>query len=163
MTVLAHATLAPRQGEASRHLFFLHGILGTRANLRGVARRVIDARPGHGAVLVDLRAHGDSRHMTGPDTVAQAAEDVRALARSLGVRVDGVVGHSFGGKVAMSLATSAEEVGELWVLDASPGPRDPSEGLGDTLAVVALLERAPARFADRDAFTAWVLGEGFSN
>jgi dienelactone hydrolase len=42
--VLAHSIVKPRSGEPEKYMLFLHGILGTRANWRGVARRVVDAR-----------------------------------------------------------------------------------------------------------------------
>ncbi len=164
MPGLAHTLLAPAEGPATRHLFFLHGILGNRANWRGIARKVVDRRPGFGAVLVDLRGHGDSLDVTGPDTVEQAADDVAALARDLGVAIDGIVGHSFGGKVALAVADRHGrngEVGELWIVDASPGPRDLPRDADETLAVVSMLRGAPRRFEDRDAFVAYVRSHGF--
>src|SRR5690606_41911913 len=46
--------------ENPRWMLFLHGILGRRSNWRSFSRRWVAARPGWGAVLVDLRGHGDS-------------------------------------------------------------------------------------------------------
>ncbi len=164
MPELAHTLLAPAEGPAARHLFFLHGILGSRANWRGIARKVIDARPGFGAVLVDLRGHGDSLDASGPDTLEQAADDVASLARALGVGIDGIVGHSFGGKVALAVAHrhgATARTRELFVVDSSPGARELPTDADETLAVIAMLERAPARFADRNAFVAHVRSAGF--
>lgn len=58
--MLAHGIVTSRSADPDRYMLFLHGILGTRANWRGIARRFVDARPGWGAVLVDLREHGES-------------------------------------------------------------------------------------------------------
>ncbi len=167
MSLLGHTVLRPASDAASRHLYFLHGILGSRANWRGIARQVVDARPGFGAVLVDLREHGDSLGREGADTVAQAAEDVAALAAGLGLPVDGIVGHSFGGKVALAFADRARSTGageapvsELWVVDSSPGVRPTLDGSDDVLAVLAALERSPRRYPDREAFLERMRSEG---
>jgi len=39
---------------------FMHGILGRGINLRTIAKRFVEARPGWTAWLVDLRGHGRS-------------------------------------------------------------------------------------------------------
>lgn len=166
MPGLAHTLLAPAEGAATRHLFFLHGILGNRANWRGIARKAIDRREGLGAVLVDLRGHGDSLEVPGPDTLEQAARDVAELARSLGVTIDGVVGHSFGGKVALAIADRYGRdrgMGELWIVDASPGARELERDAPETLGVLEMLRRAPPRFDDREAFVAYVRSNGFGD
>src|SRR5690349_17274119 len=89
---LAHALVLPQDGEARGLLLFLHGILGTGANWRSIAKRVISEQPGLGAVLVDLRMHGRSQHFAPPHTVAAAAQDLVALEASLPTKVVGVVG-----------------------------------------------------------------------
>jgi pimeloyl-ACP methyl ester carboxylesterase len=163
MTSLGHTVLRPSSGSASAHLYFLHGILGTRANWRGIARRVLSARPGLGAVLVDLREHGDSLGLEGPDTLAQAAEDVAALGRALGLPVDGLVGHSFGGKVALAYAQAFGALSELWVVDSSPSAlRSNSLPAGESAAVLEVLGRVPRRYPDREAFLERLGAEGLS-
>ncbi|GAU12435.1 hypothetical protein TSUD_229690 [Trifolium subterraneum] len=69
---------------------FLHGILGCRKNW-------------------DLRCHGDSASMKkrGPHTVASAALDVLKLVRDLRITPRVLVGHSFGGKVVLSMVDQA--------------------------------------------------------
>lgn len=81
-------------------------------------------------LLVDLRAHGDSATLTqttahGPPSVDSAASDVLHLLRKLKIFPNLLVGHSFGGKVVMSMA---EQFGSrlprpvsVWVLDTVPG------------------------------------------
>ena len=57
---------------------FLHGILGRGSNWQTFAKRVCKARPEHGAVLPDLRMHGDSQALPPPHTLADGCRDVRA-------------------------------------------------------------------------------------
>ena len=52
--------------EPEAWMLFLHGILGSGANWRTIAKRFIGARPRWGAVLVDLRMHGASRELAPP-------------------------------------------------------------------------------------------------
>ncbi len=150
---LAHAIVRPTSGEASGYLLFLHGILGTGANWRTLARRVIDARPGFGAVLVDLRMHGRSQHFAPPHTVAAAAADLVALEAVLPGKVRGVVGHSFGGKVALAyVEAKGGALDDAWIVDSTPGARPDARGSEATAFIVGLLETLPRTFAERDAF-----------
>jgi pimeloyl-ACP methyl ester carboxylesterase len=179
-----HALVAPEGEAPAAWLLFLHGILGSGANWRTVARRLVAARPDWGAVLVDLRMHGRSQDAPPPHTLAAVAADLDRLARDLagrGMPVAGVIGHSFGGKAALAyrqLAAAGVPGGlpagliETWVLDASPSPRPdelpeegapppetPGDGAGD---VVLMLESLPGQFSGRDDFVAQVTGHGFS-
>jgi pimeloyl-ACP methyl ester carboxylesterase len=56
------------------------------------------------------RGHGGSSRTPGPTSMAQQADDCRALLRHLGVARAHVVGHSFGGCIALQLALDAPEV-----------------------------------------------------
>lgn len=81
---LAHAILKEPSSTPSRWMFFLHGILGSGANWRTFAKQIVTARPEWGAVLVDLRLHGESQSgFAKPHTIAAAADDVLALAHEL--------------------------------------------------------------------------------
>lgn len=138
----------------TKALLLLHGILGQGTNLRTLARRFIDARPGWVAVLVDLRAHGKSQGVEGADTLVSAADDVAQTAQALGVPVHAVLGHSFGGKVAMLLADRLPGLEHLVVLDSAPGPRRDFRGSELTMKVLATIDDAPSLFPSRDAFVA---------
>ncbi len=52
---------ASLDAEPDRWLGFLHGILGSGANWRTFAKQIVTAKPEWGALLVDLRLHGESR------------------------------------------------------------------------------------------------------
>lgn len=160
MARLAHAIVEPT-APLTGHALLLHGILGSGANLRTLARRVVEARPGLAAVLVDLRLHGASRGVAGPHTVQAAAHDVADLCRDIHANVTLAVGHSFGGKVLLSLLGERLVAPRAaCVLDSCPGPRPTARGSESTVAVIALLRRLARRFESRAAFVEAVVAEG---
>jgi pimeloyl-ACP methyl ester carboxylesterase len=55
-------------------------------------------------ILYHRRGYADSSRVSGPVSVARQAADCRALLRHLGVKRAHVVGHSYGGIVALQLA-----------------------------------------------------------
>lgn len=66
--------------------------------------------------------------MDPPHTVNSCATDLHRLCSELGVRPDAVLGHSFGGKVAIEFTRLAVEgaaqtapPAHTWVLDSMPG------------------------------------------
>ena len=95
----------------------LHGLFGAGRNWLTVARRLSDQ---YSFYLVDLRNHGSSPHadsMTYDDMV----EDVRALVESLGLKDFMLVGHSMGGKAAMTMALKdPREISRLLIVDIAP-------------------------------------------
>jgi esterase len=131
---------------------FLHGILGQGKNLTSLARRLVEARPDLEAVLVDLRAHGQSQGGEGRDTVAQAALDVAESVQRSPLPVVGALGHSFGGKVALLVAEHLPALEHLVLLDSSPGPREDARGSELTVQVLSTLDRLPPVFETREGF-----------
>jgi pimeloyl-ACP methyl ester carboxylesterase len=158
--LLAHDVIVADDATPARWLFVLHGIYGAGRNWSTIARRVARARPAWGVVLVDLRQHGGSQGFAGPHTVAAAAKDIRILADAIGRRSDAVLGHSFGGKVALAHAESAPPgLRQVWVVDSTPEARAPSGSAWRLLQVVRSL---PARFDSRDALVEGLEREGFA-
>jgi len=133
----------PWSAEGSRPerwLLFLHGLLGRGGNWRAIARRLVAARPGWGAALVDLRMHGATQGFPPPHTVAATAEDLLALDGALPGPVRAVLGHSFGGKVALAyLVRRGDALDRAVIVDAMPGARPGREGPGTTLDVLGWL------------------------
>lgn len=159
--MLAHTIVRPKSGEPERYMLFLHGILGTRANWRGIARRVIDVRAGWGAILVDLREHGDSVGASAPHTLRAAAEDIDELERSIALPIAGALGHSFGGKVVLEwLRNRGGRATEAWVVDASPSPNAAARESSATADVLRILQALPPRWPSRDAFVEAVTAAG---
>ncbi|GIL76574.1 hypothetical protein Vretifemale_6079 [Volvox reticuliferus] len=85
----------------------LHGILGNRKNMASFAKMLVVGFPSWQVLLVDLRCHGESASLPtrpdGPHGVAQAGSDVLALLQRLRLFPRVLIGHSFGGKVVMSM------------------------------------------------------------
>jgi pimeloyl-ACP methyl ester carboxylesterase len=159
--VLAHGIVTAQPADPERYMLFLHGILGTRANWRGIVRRFVEARPGWGAVLVDLREHGDSLGFPAPHTLQAAAADVAELVGSLSMPIGGALGHSFGGKVVLEwLRSRRDQVTEAWTIDSSPSPSAANRDTTATAEVIRTLEALPRRWGSRDAFIAAMVEAG---
>lgn len=145
--------VAPRP---SQWLAMLHGIYGRGRNWQSIAKALMAQRPDWGSLLVDLRLHGESigSGFAPPHTLARAVADVEAtLAATPGAspgaagRVQAVLGHSFGGKVALALATPlAGTLAQIWVIDSTPETRAPAGSAWDMLQHVRAL---PATFGAR--------------
>ncbi len=161
--VLSHTLVTPHDAPTpSRWMMFLHGLLGAGANWRGIATRFVAARPGWGAVLVDLRMHGDSQGMPGPHTLQTAAADLIALEASLDLRLHGLLGHSFGGKVALQFLDLRDRpLDECWIIDSPPGPRVDPRADHTTLRVIEHMRGLPTTFESRNQFVQMVIEGGF--
>jgi pimeloyl-ACP methyl ester carboxylesterase len=171
---LHHELVVPENTAPVAWILMTHGIFGSGANWRSVARKLVQRLPRWGAVLVDLRAHGRSDSGDPPHTVDACAADLHALDRVLneqGKPVRAALGHSFGGKVVLALrARMAHGVStvrpadllQTWMLDSSPSAHldqlnDPENTVPQ---VLALLERLPSRYDRRDRFVEDVIGAG---
>jgi esterase len=100
-------------------VLILHGLFGRKRNWQAIQKRLADdAR----IITVDLRNHGDSPWDEAMSYPAMA-EDLASLIRNLDDGPAIVVGHSMGGKAAMTLAlTDPELVRGLMVIDIAPVP-----------------------------------------
>ncbi len=170
MTTLAHSLVTSKGASPERWVLVLHGILGSRSNWRGLARKVVAECPEWGACLVDLRMHGDSGGFPPPHTVAAAAADLEALSGVLPGPIAGVLGHSFGGKVALAYARShsRDKLKSLVLVDSNPGARPGgpgskgSRGSEGSEGVVSMLGELPATWVSRDDFVEAVVARGHS-
>jgi len=147
--VLHHVTLSARDACPARWLFVLHGAFGAGRNWSSAARRLVRDRPDWGVVLVDLRLHGGSQGFPPPHTVAASASDVLALADRLSPRIEeaALLGHSFGGKVALScVRADAGRWSCVWVIDSTPDAMPLS---GSLPAMLGHLRALPGPFGTR--------------
>ncbi|ABM61806.1 alpha/beta fold hydrolase [Halorhodospira halophila] len=98
-------------------LLLLHGLYGSSGNLNRFTRRFAhDYR----VLAPDLRNHGRSPHRPGMD-YPTLTEDVVALLDREGIERVAVLGHSMGGKVAMTLAlTRPQRVAAVIAADIAP-------------------------------------------
>ncbi|HVK74228.1 MAG TPA: alpha/beta hydrolase [Kofleriaceae bacterium] len=154
-------------GEAPRAwLLMTHGIYGSGANWRSIARQVVARRPEWGAALVDLRLHGRSEPGDPPHTVGACADDLAALCDQLaagGRPITVALGHSFGGKVVLALRTR-RALAQTWVLDASPSARPGGWDAPDNSVrlVWEALRRHDRGWARRDDFVAALVADGLA-
>jgi pimeloyl-ACP methyl ester carboxylesterase len=159
--VLAHTRVVAPGSTPERWLLVLHGIYGAGRNWGSIARRLTDARPEWGAVLVDLRMHGQSRAgFTGPHTIAASAMDVDRLVAGLDLHAAAVLGHSFGGKVALTYALHhGQELGQVWVIDSTFAVRHPE---GSAWEMIQAVRRLPDDFASRAEAVEGLVAQGYA-
>jgi esterase len=172
--LLAHDRVFAEHGHVPGFaVVFLHGILGSRNNWRGFARRLLERDPRWAMVLVDLRNHGESHGFLPPHDITSAAADVEALVASMRLSTWVLVGHSYGGKVALEVARrGAPHLAEVWSLDSTPGVRS-FEAVPGVEREVTLLEeldrvlravrRVPVPLASRAELVDRLQAEGLSD
>lgn len=147
----------------------LHGILGGRRNWVSFAKRLAQEFPTWQFLLVDLRCHGESASLRkrGPHSVMSAARDVLQLMGQLRLTPRVLIGHSFGGKVAMSMVDQAAKPLarpiRVWVLDATPGKvRSGGDGEDHPGELIATLRKMPASLPSRRSLIDALSHQGFS-
>ncbi len=178
------------RGRAPPTAVLVHGILGSRRNLAGFAERLVEGFPAWQVLLVDLRCHGESAAAAGagaygpdgsspppppahpgPHTVASSAADILGLLASLKLFPEVLVGHSFGGKVVMSMAAQFGAGGaalprpvHVWVLDALPGAvrGDGPDAADHPARLVDALRSLPLPLPSRSDLAARLAAVGFS-
>ena len=104
------------QGQGAP-LIILHGLFGSSDNWRNIATQLSEGRK---VISVDLPNHGQSPHTDNVSYQAMA-DAVANLIKELGLKRVDILGHSIGGKVAMTLtANYPEQVQSLIVVDMAP-------------------------------------------
>jgi esterase len=145
--ILHHTRVVAKDAEPKLWLLVLHGIYGSGRNWGTIARRLVEARPEWGALLVDLRNHGQSRGFAPPHTLMASAADVDRLVESLDFHAAAVMGHSFGGKVALAYAQHhGEGLRQVWVMDSTLATREPE---GSAWRMIETIRALPPEFASR--------------
>ena len=146
--------------EATRALVMLHGIYGRGRNWQAIARAVVAARPHYACWLVDLPHHGDSPAGTHGDSVSGLASDVIDWMQAEAITPAAILGHSYGGKVALGIADQFRDRRlQVWVIDSTPEVKTPS---GSAWTMLDLIRRLPHRFATRDEATQALVAGGYT-
>ena len=153
-------------GEAPQaEAWILHGILGSRRNWRAFTRNLSPSLPGWRIRTLDLRNHGDAPPTPGPHTLRACAQDLIDTADALGRGPDVVIGHSFGGKVALALAdVEPAWLKQICVLDSVPGPVELPLRSGeqdDVVRLIGALAAIPLPVASHGALDATLRELGF--
>lgn len=107
-----------RVGDGPKNLVFLHGLMGRGKNFSRFAKELAGECT---VLLVDLPNHGSSNWTQHVDYLDMAAQ----VSTAVNTELDGadyyLVGHSMGGKVAMTMAlTEPEHITKLMVVDIAP-------------------------------------------
>lgn len=136
----------------------LHGIYGRGRNWQAIARALVEARPEYSCWLVDLPHHGDSGPGTHGDTVAGLAADVEDGLSARGITPDAILGHSYGGKVALAIAARRPGPLQVWIIDSTPEVKPPS---GSAWTMLQVVRRLPARFTTREEAVASIAAAGY--
>jgi lipase len=110
--------------EAPESVVCIHGLTQHGRVFEPLGQRLSEL--GHSVVAVDLRGHGGSA-VDPPWNVDTQAEDVLETLDALGIqRVTCLIGHSFGGRVAVTVAARAEDrIASVALLD--PGLQIPAK------------------------------------
>jgi esterase len=100
-----------------RPVIILHGLFGSARNWQGIARTLSE---NHRVITPDLRNHGQSFHEDSMSYI-DMADDVITLCDHLDLSDAILIGHSMGGKVAMTIAlTHPEQLSALIIADIAP-------------------------------------------
>lgn len=131
----------------------IHGIMGNKKNWAGFSDRLAAHFPNVSFLTVDLRNHGESDKHVEPYTIDACADDIVALGVKLSVNIAHVIGHSFGGKVALLVAEKLSTTKTVWVLDAplqtfAVKALDKRDGL-TAFHIMDILKDAPPLFFSR--------------
>jgi pimeloyl-ACP methyl ester carboxylesterase len=109
-------------GNSGEPVIILHGLFGMLDNWHLIAQQLSDQ---YRVITVDLRNHGHSPHSDEMSYELMAA-DVAKLIQELGFTSAHIIGHSMGGKVAMTMANLfPESVSRLIVVDIAPKSYEP--------------------------------------
>ena len=149
------STASGNVGTECGTFFWTHGVLGSSRNLKSVAKAFAEraekrlGKPVR-CGLVDLRCHGASAQLAGirpPHDLRSAANDfVQTISVELpeGDTLEGLVGHSLGGKVVLQYLEEIKDCEarrrllprSAWVLDSVPAAAA-GKLVGDTEEVLA--------------------------
>lgn len=120
-------------------VIFLPGIMGNKKNLEHFVKKLLEKLPETSALIFDLRNHGESSKHCEPFTVEACAKDVAEAIKVLELKPKAVIGHSFGGKVAL-LVASMLKLSQVWLLDCPLG-KITAKPLNKSLNVLEILEK----------------------
>jgi esterase len=139
--------LAATEYGAGPQVAILHGLFGSGRNWRSIAEQLA---PRHRVLTFDLRNHGTSPWADGM-AYGEMVDDLRASLETRGAERTAVLGHSMGGKIAMTMALLyPAEVDRLVVVDIAPA-RNPPSLLAYIRAMRSLDLRAVKKRSEVDA------------
>lgn len=148
--------------EAGRIAVVLHGILGSAKNWRTMARKMSAAWPEWRFLLVDLRNHGESWRPDGAQSLSDVARDLEEITHRFGPPA-ALIGHSYGGKVAMQRACLAPiGLESVWILDSRLDAVGELPAHNEVRQVFETLALVPGPFESRAAAAAELEARGLA-
>lgn len=142
--------------SGKKTVIFLHGIMGSKKNLNAFVQKFVSAHQSFTALVFDMRNHGESSKKAEPFSIQAAADDIVRAMTALKIAPCAIVGHSFGGKVAVLVAEKLPSIEQVWVWDsvpeAAPKPlplRDPRSFTA--FEIMDVLEKLPWPMPTRSA------------
>ena len=127
-------------------VLILHGLFGSGRNWSAFARKLAEH---YHVITVDLRNHGNSEHADSM-TYTEMAADIREVLELCGLEQARLIGHSMGGKVAMTFALyHTALVEQLVILDIAPvSYRNNFRKILESLETIPLTELNSRKQAD---------------
>jgi pimeloyl-ACP methyl ester carboxylesterase len=106
-----------KYGDGNPELIILHGLYGSSDNWVSIAKKLAAK---YTVYALDLRNHGNSPHTT-THTYEDLADDLYTFFNKQKINKAIVLGHSMGGKAAMSFAGKyPEKLSALFIVDIAP-------------------------------------------
>lgn len=135
-----------RYGNEGPPLIILHGLYGSSDNWVTIARQLADEFQ---VIVPDQRNHGSSPHCE-THTYEAMSEDLNELMIALGIDKVCLMGHSMGGKTAMTFALKyPNKVDKLVVIDIAPksyyDESDKSASIHNHLWILEALAKTPVK------------------
>lgn len=139
-----------RRGENGRPLVLLHGWGGSSESMTPIMRDLSDT---HRVLAVDFPGHGKSPEPPSDWSVTEYCSVTYALLKNEGFEGADVIAHSFGGRVALLLASEHPEmVGRLLITGGAGIPNRPDNRLSARTRLYKLLRRLADNAFTRRAF-----------
>ncbi|KAH6934564.1 hypothetical protein HPB50_025429 [Hyalomma asiaticum] len=117
---LSFASYESTQAEDQRSpIIILHGLFGSKNNWKSLSKAMVNAMK-RKVFALDARNHGESPHTEEMDYILMA-NDVDLFCKERALEKVAIIGHSMGGRTAMTFAlTRPSMVERLVVVDVSP-------------------------------------------
>ncbi len=146
-------TILERWGLDGPAMLCIHGMTSSRRSWSRLAEH-LGSR--YRIYAYDQRGHGDFADCPAPMTLAQCIADAAAVARAIGEPIELLVGHSWGGAVALASAEQIEARGAIAIdpMIVQLSERWYDEFLSELADRFSLHGEARAR-SIRDAYASW--------
>ncbi|KAF9898998.1 hypothetical protein BX616_003381 [Lobosporangium transversale] len=116
----------PQEAAKSQPIVILHGLFGSKQNWKSLSKAMA-SRLNTQVIALDLRNHGESGHSQVHD-YSHMMIDVAHFLKERNLENPIIIGHSMGGKVAMTIALNQTPIDRLIVVDIAPiNAKIPSE------------------------------------